>query len=129
VIPILVFFILAPSWTLLSFYGKTSPYLNLALPLQIAAIGQFLAIGAQLSNAMLACLRRAEIGWRVQMVTSVACLAVLIPAVQRGRLLGYLTVLTLFYGIRLAAMVWSLCIIYKGGSAYLDSAQTATANA
>ena len=106
-VPVLALFFLVPGWTLERFYGQSSPYATLAVPLRIAAAGQLLTVAGLLAVSLLNCLRRSEIVWRIQMFTSAACLAVTIPAVLWGGLSGCIGALTLFFGFRLAALIWA----------------------
>ncbi len=108
VLPALALFASFPDWTLLRFYGKTSPYLTLGRPLQIATVWQILAIGSQVAASVLACIDRVDFIWRVQMITTLVCLASMVPIVRWRGLSGCFISLTAFSAVTLAAMAWQL---------------------
>jgi len=113
ILPALALFASFPDWTLLRFYGKTSPYLMLGRPLQIATVWQILAVGSQVAASVLACIDRVDFIWRVQMITSLACLAAMVPVVRWGGLSGCFISLTAFSAVALTAMAWQLYAAYS----------------
>lgn len=129
VLPVMGLFIAAPAWTLLRFYGKASPYISLAVPLQIAAVAQVLTISSQFVAAVIALVGRATVIWRVQIATNAACLAFMIPVIQKGGLSGCLLALAFFYAVGLVAMFWNLGKIYREGGDRRGSNQTVVVNA
>lgn len=129
VVPLLLVFTVAPRWTLLRFYGGTSPYRFLIAPLRIAALAQVLSLAAQLAGSVLACVRRADILLRIQIVASTTCLIVMIPAVRWGALPGYLLASALFAGLVLAATFRILRQTYRANLTVYESGKEAVVNA
>ncbi len=119
--PLLTFFALAPGWTLARFYGKASPYAMLSLPMRIAAIGQILTVGFLLACSILNSLRRSELFFRVQMITSAIGLAIMFPAVRWGGLSGCLIALAAVYLFRMSAVIWKLRAAYRENPFYYES--------
>lgn len=112
VLPALVLFASFPGWMLSHFYGNASPYLKLRLPLQIATVWQILAAGSQVAASVLACIDRVNFIWRVQMITSLLCLGVMIPVVRWTGLSGCFVSLAVCSTLALAAMAWELHTVY-----------------
>jgi len=129
VAPVLGIFVLIPHWTLVRFYGPASPYSGLVFPLQIATVGQALFICSQVAATILACMNRAAIIWRIQLITSVTCLAAMIPAARWAALPGFLVIQTVFYGLGMVAMLWNLHTAYKGQPLAVESGQPLIVNA
>ena len=129
VAPVLGIFVFFPHWTLVRFYGLASPYAGLAFPLRIATAGQVLLICSQVAATILACMKRAGIIWRIQLVTSVTCLGAMIPAARWAALPGFLVTQIVFYGLGMVAMLWNLHIAYKGEPLPVESGQPLAVNA
>jgi O-antigen/teichoic acid export membrane protein len=129
VLPALGVFAAFPGWVLLHFYGRASPYSSLGGALQIATVWQLLAVGSQVAASILACIDRVNFIWRVQMVTSGACLLVMVPLVRWGGLYGCFICLSVSSAAALAVMSQQLRTASREGAHREVSGKEAVMNA